>query len=250
MGSQQLLRGSCFCGRNQYVIQIPKDSVESAQVLFDSSPGHRIASASPLSAFIRVPLSWYHSRTFPFFPDETRSGIRRVYSHPAEQHAHRHFCGFCGTPLSYWSESPRREADYIRLTLGSLLTDDLHDLEEMGLIPVVTDTAEQGKESLVAVGRAYPTAAPTTILRDFTGIPWFDNMLAGSTLGSVQTRIGFHEHDNGRVRVEWEVTEWTEGGHNDEDADMSEESSASASKRKRAEADYTMAESAASRRVA
>lgn len=249
MSSERLLRGSCFCGRNQYVVQIPRDSAGSAQVLFDSNPAHRIASASPLSAFIRVPLAWYHSRTFPFFPDETRSGIRRIYSHPAEQHVLRHFCGFCGTPISYWSESPRSEADFIQLTLGSLLTDDLHDLEEMGLILPGTDESDPGFETL-AVLDSDRVSTRAVVPREFAGIPWFDALMAGSKLGTVQTRRGIEQHDNGRIRVEWEVTEWTEGGDDDEDAEMSEESSASASKRKRSGPDEISTGAGSARRVA
>ena len=49
--------------------------------------------------------------------------------------AKRHFCGFCGTPLSYWSENPKSEAEFISLTLGSLVGDDLRDLDELGLLP-------------------------------------------------------------------------------------------------------------------
>lgn len=184
-----------------------------------------------------MPLSWYHSRTFPFFPDETRSGIRRIYSHPAEQHVLRHFCGFCGTPLSYWTESPRSEADFIQLTLGSLLTDDLHGLEDIGLVPAGEEEASRG-------------STQTVTPRSFVGIPWFDALLAGSKLGSVQTRRGVEEHGNGHIRVEWEVTEWTEGGHEDEDAEPDDESNASAIKRKRAGNDDTSPGAMLLRRIA
>lgn len=61
--------------------------------------------------------------------------IRRVYENPFEGHTRRHFCGFCGTPLTYWSDAPRGEANYIQVTMGSLCRDDLGDLEEMGLVP-------------------------------------------------------------------------------------------------------------------
>ncbi|RYP92209.1 hypothetical protein DL770_001628 [Monosporascus sp. CRB-9-2] len=204
MTSIDCLRGSCHCGRNQYVVQIPPDASGAAQVVFDSGFRQRISSAAPLSAFLRVPLSWYHSRTFAFFPDESSSTIRRVYSHPAEQHALRHFCGFCGTPISYWSERPRSEADYIQLTLGSLLTEDLHGLDEIGLIP---GGLEDDSMDIVAA----PTAntGPQLIGRDITSIPWFESLISGSRLGNLQTTRGARESQDGRIRVEWEVTEWT-----------------------------------------
>ncbi len=46
----------------------------------------------------------------------------------------RHFCGYCGTPLSYWTEQPPAEARFISLTLGSLVGEDLRELEELGLL--------------------------------------------------------------------------------------------------------------------
>jgi hypothetical protein len=93
-----------------------------------------------------VPLTWYHTLTFPLHADETNSQIHRVYrpaaadetSSSQEEDASttmRHFCGFCGTPLSYWTESPRSEADFICLTLGSLVPEDLEGLEEWGVLP-------------------------------------------------------------------------------------------------------------------
>ena len=90
-------------------------------------PHAEIPLATPLAAFLRVPLSWYHSSTQSFFDDESHAMIRRVYTHPSQQHAKRHFCGFCGTPLSYWSERPAGEAEYMNVTLGSLLSEDLRD---------------------------------------------------------------------------------------------------------------------------
>lgn len=224
----------------RFSVSTPQGLCRAYIAAADSSSG--IASASPLSAFIRVPLSWYHSRTFPFHADETQSGIRRVYSHPAEQHVIRHFCGFCGTPLSYWSETPSVEADYIRLTVGSLLTDDLHELEDMGLVPADPNIAQHPGEV-----RSQPSAV-TVIPRNSDGIPWFETMLAGSVLGNIQTRRV--EAHNGRIRVEWEVTEWTEGtNENDEDADMSEASDAADNKRKRGDADDGTTGTSTERRI-
>ncbi|KAI1082363.1 hypothetical protein F5B20DRAFT_578577 [Whalleya microplaca] len=229
--SSRALRGSCHCGRNQYVVQIPGSTSEVPQILFDSNAHHRVASATPLSAFLRVPLSWYHSEIFPFFADESRSSIRRVYSHPSEQSAMRHFCGFCGTPLSYWSEQPRSEADYIQLTLGSLLTEDLHSLDELGLIP--DDSSEPDEMEIV------PTPVPGRELqligRNLTSIPWFESMLSGSRLGNIHTTRGVHESRDGKFRVEIEITEWTGDDAANDEADGSEASATG--KRKREELD-------------
>ncbi|GJN68951.1 hypothetical protein PLIIFM63780_000860 [Purpureocillium lilacinum] len=219
------LRGGCQCGRNRYIIAVPQDGIGEAQVLFNTEPVHQIPLATPLAAYIRVPLSWYHSTTFAFFPDETHSMIRRAYTHPSQQHSKRHFCGFCGTPLSYWSENPRSEADYIQLTLGSLLREDLADLEDMGLIPDDTDDEAESNEL-----QRRETPTKSTALRESLGVPWFDGMVDGTRLGNLRRSQGVHRSEDGSVRVEWEIVEFSDapGG---EDVDMST-GSRSPSKRK------------------
>ncbi|CAM1505346.1 Fc.00g109830.m01.CDS01 [Cosmosporella sp. VM-42] len=199
MSSLRPLRGGCQCGRNRYIIAVPQDGVSEAQVLFNTEPVHQIPLATPLAAYIRVPLAWYHSTTYAFFPDETHSMIRRVYTHPSQQYSKRHFCGYCGTPLSYWSEDPQTEAEYINLTLGSLLREDLRDLEDMGLIP--EDSESEGKEE-----NQKPTRS--TALRQSYGVPWFDGMVDGTRLGKMRRSQGVQRSQDGRVKVEWEIVEF------------------------------------------
>ncbi len=159
--------------------------------------------AAPLTAFIRVPLSWYRSTTFAFLPDESSATIHRVYTHPSEQHSKRHFCGFCGTPLSYWSEQPRSEAEYIQLTLGSLSSEDLGDLEDLGLIPDPEESPSPTRHGASTPEEKSPAG------RETLNVPWFDSMIAGSRLGNMRTSKGSHQSLDGRVKVEWEVMEWT-----------------------------------------
>ncbi|KAI0118926.1 hypothetical protein GGR51DRAFT_498224 [Nemania sp. FL0031] len=229
------LRGSCRCGRNQYAIQVPRTATELAQVIFDSDINHRLSSASPLSAFIRVPLPWYHSEVFPLFPDETRSTIRRLYCHPTESHTQRSFCGYCGTPLSYWSEQPPSEAEYIQLTLGSLLTEDLHNLQDLGLLP---DDTEQ--DEMEVVPTAGTESSRQLISHTTTSIPWFDDLISGSRLGNMHTTRGVQRSRDGTSWVEYEISEWTadddnEGGEGE--AYASESSMSTTGKRKRGDAD-------------
>ncbi|KAI1302657.1 hypothetical protein F5Y03DRAFT_208780 [Xylaria venustula] len=229
------LRGSCQCGRNQYAIQIPSTSSGLAQIIFDSDVYHRISTAAPLSAFIRVPLLWFHSEVFPFFPDETRSTIRRQYAHPAERHTQRSFCGYCGTQLSYWSEQPLGEADYIQLTLGSLLTEDLHNLQELGLLP---DDAEPDEMEIVASDvPGVPDPGRGLTGRDITSIPWFDSLISGSRLGNIHTTKSVRQSRDGLSRVEFEVTEWTADDDDDNERDASESSTSTPGKRKRLDTD-------------
>lgn len=142
----------------------------------------------------------------------------------------RHFCGFCGTPLSYFTEEPRSEADYIQLTLGSLLTEDLHDLEEMGLIPEYEDDEDDEGDKMDIVPGA-PTG--THLLgREFTNIPWFNTMIRGSRLGNMQTTRGVRETRDGTARVEWEITEWTADDDGQEEEEEAGASGVTTGKRK------------------
>jgi len=225
MENERPLQGGCTCGRNRYTIRIPQDTAEVPQVFFDNGRSHRRSQAAPLSAWLRVPLSWYHSTTYAFMEDEEPSAIRRTYTSPHEQHSQRHFCGFCGTPLTYWSESPPSEAEYISLTLGSLAGSDLRDLEDLGLLPKeALDDAEADKQKIEKVG----TDAAVN-----EGLPWFENLVEGSKLGKMKKSWGSRHSDNGRFKVEWEIVEWTEG---DEDL-------ATPSKRKFGEVAETEADS-------
>jgi len=216
MTHQHPLQGGCSCGRNRYTIQIPQDATERARVLFDSSAVARRSQAAPLSAWLRVPLTWYQSTTYAFFEDENHSAIYRSYTSPHEQDAKRNFCGFCGTPLSYWSESPASEAEYISLTLGSLNGSDLRDLEELGVLP--TEALEDAESDKEKIEKAVPIAGSYTTSE---GLPWFETMVDGSRLGKLKKSSGHRQ--SGRYKVEWEIVEWT---------DDAEDVNVSSSKRK------------------
>ncbi|KAM0253868.1 hypothetical protein ACHAQJ_007096 [Trichoderma viride] len=207
MSGSRPLRGGCQCGRNRYIIVIPEDGIKDAQVLFNTEPQHQIPLATPLAAYIRVPLSWYHSTTYAFFPDETHTMIRRVYTHPSQDYSKRHFCGFCGTPLSYWSEEPRSEADFINLTLGSLLREDIRDLEDIGLIP---EDSDEGPSAASEAAPATPTKR--TALQQSFGVPWFDGLIEGSRLGKMRRSYGTGRSRDGQTSIEWDIVEFSENG--------------------------------------
>ncbi|CAK7266627.1 hypothetical protein SEPCBS119000_002126 [Sporothrix epigloea] len=266
MSTRRALRGGCQCGRNVYVVQPPPDSVEVARLLFDPTPSHRTSLASPLPAYLRVPLAWYHSTTLPHFSDETQSMIHRSYEHPipggaiSSTSTRRHFCGFCGTPLSFWSETPQPEADYIRLTLGSLRPDDLDELDEWTGAADESEEAEDGgdegggdgdenRDSNNATAESPKSGRPGDGALDrilsTTGIPWFDSFVEGSRLGRHLLRqqrlqlkqrnarasgarvrrhdVGSAQSADGSVRVEWEVREWIEGDDGEQDEEGEEE---------------------------
>ncbi len=141
-------------------------------------------------------------------PDETHSSIRRSYTSPYEQDTKRYFCGFCGTPLSYWSESPPSEADYISLTLGSLFGSDLRDLEDLGLLPseALEDlNAKDKSENVTSHG------GNDGLNREIgESLPWFETMVEGSRLGKMRRSWGESRSGSGRVRIEWEIAEWND----------------------------------------
>jgi hypothetical protein len=141
--------------------------------------------------------------------DEDHNSIRRTYTSPSDTSSKRHFCGFCGTPLSYWSESPPEEAEYISLTLGSLSGADLRDLEELGLLP--KEAVEDAKNDKVKVERK----GGLGVGKGDEGLPWFDTMIEGSRLGRIRKSWGAGRSDDGRYKVEWEVMEWTDGDEKD-----------------------------------
>ncbi|KAJ4391353.1 hypothetical protein N0V93_004970 [Gnomoniopsis smithogilvyi] len=227
MSLQRPLRGHCACRRNQYYIRAPQGVTEVAQVLFSTGESHRIAQANPLSAHIRIPLTWYHSATFAEFPDETATSIRRVYENPFERHTRRTFCGVCGTPLTYWSEQPRTEADYIQVTMGSLSREDLGDLEDLGLIPESPIEAPQFDIPAIAGRQATspgdatsdPVATTSTALhptgtyRETVGVPWFESIIEGSSLGGrLRTTRGTRQSADGLTKFEIEITEFNDDG--------------------------------------
>lgn len=239
MSFERPLRGSCHCGRNRYII-FPQHATEPPRVLFNdrssyskllAHPSQLIGSAgqgywrrltlpllglshtgSPLSAYLRVPLEWYFSTALPFYPDETTSMISRVY--PAA-HEQRRFCGFCGTPLSYWSEEPRSEANYIQLALGSLFPEDLADLEDLGFIPSPGEEEELTFKDEDAHMRGHDEIEREQALtirkhhEVIKGVPWLDTLTEGSRLGTLRHAKGGGENQSGTVKVEWEIVEWT-----------------------------------------
>ena len=82
---------------------------------------------------------------------------------------------------------------------------DLGDLEEMGLIPEAEE--QPARDSEVTTSGAEEEAPFTG--RESLSLPWFESMMAGSRLGTLRTSKGSNQSRDGRVKVEWEVLEWT-----------------------------------------
>lgn len=188
--------------------------------------------ANPFPLYLRVPFMWYRSNVAPQHAFETETTIRRRYDHTfghSELEGHRYFCGHCGTPIAYHSEETG-DADFIMVTLGSLDTEDLRDLEIMGLIPSSDDgeddenrvappkpsTSANDSEEISATDPAIDNA-----LKILAGIPWFESLVEGSILGRLtqatrarQTEIAVPGGDDTpKLTIQWEITEF----HDDDD---------------------------------
>ncbi|KAK5171014.1 uncharacterized protein LTR77_004158 [Saxophila tyrrhenica] len=222
------LYGSCACERNQYTIVIPTASTSLAQVFFDNSAANRRSQATPVTAWLRVPLDWVHSTTHAQFDDETHPSIRRTYHmpsiHPTLPPTRRQFCGYCGTHLTAWNEGHGHEADFLDVTLGSLMNESFDTLEALNII-----NAEDGEEeSLVrsdmineedhvhpreeSMEDQDPAAARQVSSRTsgamrHRGMPYFEEMVENSRLGRIKRQKGGHTSRDGRTTVEWEVVE-------------------------------------------
>ncbi|PLN78990.1 hypothetical protein BDW42DRAFT_135565 [Aspergillus taichungensis] len=223
------LHGSCLCGRNQYTINIPEDVTDHAQIYFDDSRDNRRLQGSPLTAWLRVPLSWYQSHTESFFPDETHSSIRRTYTPLHAPQTQRVFCGFCGSPLTHWSEDPREDAEFMSVTLGSLSGKDQRTLEDLDLLPETSDEEQEETGNIEVIPSSSTAANAITtsgrnehgLTRTFRqgtvgGIPWFEEMIEGSRLGRLmKSRHGVGASDDRSTTFEWEISEWSTEGSGD-----------------------------------
>ena len=181
------------------------------------------SQAAPLTAWLRIPLAWYHSNTQAFFPDESHAAIRRTFYTPAAlagngrgKDVRKQFCGYCGTHLNAWRErESEQEEEWMDVTLGSLWGESLGLLEKLGWLE---DESSEEEEEDVGEGSASSRVVRRTAgsMRN-RGIPYFEELVEDSRLGKIKRRRGGHVDAEGR-EVQWEVTE-IEGG-DDGDAVM------------------------------
>ena len=170
---------------------------------------------------LRVPLAQIHSTTYAFFPDETPSTIKRVFTPHHAPHTKRHFCGLCGTSISHWSEETPDEAEWIYVNIGSLKRDSREVLEDAGLLSGVG--TEDNDVAQTTSGGAREVANKGQC-REVQGTPWFEEMIQGSELGRIKRRRVGASSSDGHTKVEWEITEFEAG--------EGEHASASTGKRK------------------
>lgn len=211
---------------------------------------------TPITAWLRVPLDWFQSHTRSLFPDETHASIRRIHTPPHAPHTRRIFCGFCGTPLTFWTEDPVEEADFMSVAIGSLFARDQRALEELSLLP--EDSVDEEEAEVVpsmtstlttAHGNSSSVVIPSlggspNISRSFRrgaadGIPWFEEMVEGSRLGRLmRARRGMGVSDDQSTTIEWEISEWHDdetGAIQQEDSDSTERATGKRKRRRQAD---------------
>lgn len=133
------------------------------------------------------------------------------------------FCGYCGTHISYWTEEPSNEADFMNVTLGSLRGDSLDRLDELDLLPSDSDPQDASKEAggpqaITATSDSRQAITQTPSNSEITrksrsgrtgNIAWFEDMIQGSRLGMHSTkRRGYGASADGSTHVQWEVSEY------------------------------------------
>ncbi|KAJ5774959.1 Glutathione-dependent formaldehyde-activating enzyme/centromere protein V [Penicillium paradoxum] len=259
------LRGSCSCGRIAYQINIPDDVTDHAEVYFDSGRDNRRFHGTPLAAWLRVPLEWYQSHTQSFFPDESHASIRRSFSPRHAPQTKRVFCGFCGTPLTFWTEEPLEESNFMSIAIGSLFSEDQRILDDLNLLPEDLDEEVPGANVSVssALAPASETASSSIIVPSLSGfsdisrslqhdrtggIPWFEEMVEGSRLGRLmRSRRGMGVSDDQSTTIQWEFSEWHDDGTGNFVQQDSDSSGQSGGKRKRASQADVEAESRSKR---
>ncbi|KAL9098660.1 MAG: hypothetical protein Q9163_005722 [Psora crenata] len=170
-------------------------STNTSEVLYDDGVEHSRCLS------LRVPLTAIRSTTYAFYPDESHSSIRRVFTPSHAPHTKRHFCGFCGTPLSYWSEEIPEEAEFVRVNMGSLKSESVEMLQDAGLLEPSFDDSEN-KET-----RDASTSLAKRTLREIRGNPWFEEMIEGSDLGRIKRIRGGRTSSDGNTTVEWDIVE-------------------------------------------
>lgn len=178
----------------------------SAQLETDCSSVDRALS-------LRVPITRIQSTTHAFYDDETHSAIRRVFTPQHSPHTKRHFCGFCGTQLSHWSEQPPEEAEFIFVNLGSLKNESMEKLEEAGILSQAS-AEQEGHHATTEKNRHEAVSTFRDQGREVRGNPWFEEVIEGSELGRLKRRRGGGSTADGKTMVEWEVVEF-EGDEGD-----------------------------------
>ena len=97
------------------------------------------------------------------------------------------------------------------MTLGTLSSDKLRNLEGLGVLPreaTAEYSVHEPNDNDDKIDAAISADSAVLVERN-QGLPWFDTMVEGSRLGNMKKSMGVQRSRHGNVRVEWEIVEWT-----------------------------------------
>lgn len=139
-----------------------------------------------------------------------------MFTSTREPNSKRVFCGYCGTHLTYWCETPEAEAQYLNITVGSIFGDDIRTLEQLGLLSSSGEAPSSREAPKETPEQSSPPAQShtdddlqNTVSRSAQdGLEWMEDMLNGTWLGKfhqTHRRIGLG--GDRTTQIEWEITE-------------------------------------------
>jgi hypothetical protein len=91
----------------------------------------------------------------------------------------------------------------------------------MGLLPSTPKESVAGHDGAISKEELGGQPGHTEVQRTDVGVhevigignvPWFESMIQGSLLSQIKRNRGARHTEDGRVRVEWEIVEWTDDG--------------------------------------
>jgi hypothetical protein len=151
--------------------------------------------------------------------------------------------------LTFWTEEPAEEAEFMSIAIGSLLGEDQHALEDLDLLPDDFDedaqyadistssalTPSQGETSVIVPSFSDEPVLSRSFRRgNIDGIPWFEEMVEGSRLGRLmRAKRGKGVSDDNSTSFEWEISEWHDDGTRGIAQEESDSSDKATGKRKR-----------------
>lgn len=96
------------------------------------------------------------------------------------------------------------------INLNSLKKESVETLEDAGYLSSVADNENEKTKS---AGDRSGSRQVTTKGegRELSGTPWFEEMIEGSELGRIKRRRGGGRSSDGKIIVEYEVTEFESG---------------------------------------
>lgn len=99
------------------------------------------------------------------------------------------------------------------MTLGSLLSEDLERLEDMGLLEPDEPNEEEAQREKEAprVEKQVTQFKPARAVAR-RGAPWFEELIENSRLGRIKRQKGGYTSEDGTTSAEWEIIEWTNEG--------------------------------------